>query len=349
MPTSFYLNNFNSSTLTASPSDADSSAGATRGDCRELARSIGVLGIGLAAGLTAAHNLRSMGPCPWCSATTRGSADRRPPIGITADDGGWRCFACGNGGDAWSLALRLFAKGPASSGTTDPALYRSLVAADGRAAVCYMARAEWKYPTRDEVLDLWNAASPVAEDGSASAWLMSRSLDPGAVDAAGLARALGHEALPGWAASGGRSWTDTDHRLLVPLFTAEGEMASVQARTVGPEATRPKALYPAGYRASWLVMADATGVAMLRGHSVSDLVIVEGIPDFLTAATRWGRPGTAILGISSGSWSPEIASRVPDGVPVYLRVHSDATGNAYAAMIHRTLADRCPVFRPVSG
>lgn len=54
--------------------------------------------IGLKAG-----RMGSWGPCPGCSADTRGGDDRRGPIGAARDGRGWRCFRCGVHGDPVDL------------------------------------------------------------------------------------------------------------------------------------------------------------------------------------------------------------------------------------------------------
>jgi len=46
---------------------------------------------------------QSLTPCPACNAETRGSGDRRGPIGVRGDDLGWRCLSCGIAGDAADL------------------------------------------------------------------------------------------------------------------------------------------------------------------------------------------------------------------------------------------------------
>lgn len=43
-------------------------------------------------------------PCPACGAETRGSTDRRGPIGVNSEGTGWRCFQCDASGDALQLA-----------------------------------------------------------------------------------------------------------------------------------------------------------------------------------------------------------------------------------------------------
>jgi hypothetical protein len=40
------------------------------------------------------------GTCPACRASTRSERDRRPPVLVTQDGGGWRCLRCGAGGGA---------------------------------------------------------------------------------------------------------------------------------------------------------------------------------------------------------------------------------------------------------
>jgi hypothetical protein len=38
------------------------------------------------------------GTCPACRASTRSERDRRAPVLVTKDGGGWRCLRCGAGG-----------------------------------------------------------------------------------------------------------------------------------------------------------------------------------------------------------------------------------------------------------
>ena len=75
-------------------------------------------------------------------------------------------------------------------------------------------------------------------------------------------------------------------------------------------------------------------------------MICEGVPDFLTWATRWGdaaESAPAVLGIISGSWTEAIAGLIPAGTVVYLRTHADPAGAKYAAQIASTLEQRCDV------
>jgi hypothetical protein len=77
-----------------------------------------------------------------------------------------------------------------------------------------------------------------------------------------------------------------------------------------------------------------------------DLVVTEGVPDFLTWTTLFGdaaEAAPAVVGMISGSWTKEIAARVSDGTAVYVRQHSDAAGAKYSARIVETLGERCTV------
>jgi hypothetical protein len=95
-------------------------------------------------------------------------------------------------------------------------------------------------------------------------------------------------------------------------------------------------------------MADALGSLMLRDCELAGrLWIVEGVPDFLTAATMLkGRaPEDAVLGIISGSWTQQFAARVPDGAHVAIAVHHDKAGEAYTERIAASLAGRVQLER----
>ncbi|HZH04383.1 MAG TPA: hypothetical protein VEY30_11405, partial [Myxococcaceae bacterium] len=151
-------------------------------------------------------------------------------------------------------------------------------------------------------------------------------------------------------------------RLLVPLFGVAGRLASVRARAVRLSANQPKSVTPTGYATRGLFMADALARAALAGTVLGDgtpaaealrqrgLVITEGEPDFLTWATRWSdanEDAPAVIGVSAGSWTAELAERIPQGCSVAVRTHTDAAGDAYANAIIRSISSKCPCFRLV--
>jgi hypothetical protein len=195
-------------------------------------------------------------------------------------------------------------------------------------------------PPETEVNELWaRTARPLSEVPEvAEAWA-ARKIDVAQVEKLKLARALPSGAgVPAWA----RSWAS--HRLIVPMYDAAGRLASLHARR---PATDPKALSPTGHAIKGLVFANPLGLLMLEGKPFGEkaahreLAIVEGVPDFLTLATR----GRAVLGVISGSWNATVAKRVPSGARVLVATHGDGPGNKYAEQIRKSLGRRCEVLR----
>jgi len=212
------------------------------------------------------------------------------------------------------------------------------------------------YPLVAEVLTVWRQSTPVSEDKQACDYLHSRAIDPDTVDLFGLARALPREAeVPKWARCG-LPWPLSGHRLLVPMFDADGAMRGIRARSLGPSGQGPKGAAPAGFSTVGLVMADAVGrVVLATGKTPGwfesealDVVITEGEPDFLTwasAISDANRRPPAVLGVVASAWSSAIAARLPDGARVAIRTHRDPAGEKYALQIQKTLGLRCSVHR----
>ena len=137
------------------------------------------------------------------------------------------------------------------------------------------------------------------------------------------------------------------------------EPQALRARAVVPDPWR-KALSPAGYSVGGLTFADplarrllATGGSAAELVAELGLVVLEGEPDFLAWATRFGSDGgleraPAVLGVESGAWTPELAALVPDGTQIFVRTHGDQAGDRYAERINQTLGDRCRVLRVVA-
>lgn len=203
------------------------------------------------------------------------------------------------------------------------------------------AAPEPRRPPLGEVLDVWTHCRPLCDDAEAAAWARARGLDPTAIADRDLARALPSERrTPGWARIRGATWGVSGYRIVLPLFAPTGALMSLHARNVSPT-SEPKGAFPAGHAVSGLVMADDAGRKLLvAGELPGTLWIVEGAPDFLIGATEWGDaadPWPAILGVVSGSWTPAIAARVPEGATVVVAVDHDEAGERYAARIAETL------------
>lgn len=208
-----------------------------------------------------------------------------------------------------------------------------------------------RYLPSGELRDLVQRSRPVTEDRECYAWIeKERGLDPHKIDLWRLARALPELPLPKWAAFGSSPWSETGHRLLIPLYDHSGKLRSLKARAVRPHEN--KELAPQGFPVSGLVMADIMGRRVLRGEAPDwwrpEFVVVEGGPDFLTWAHRQSdstEGGPAVIGVFSGSWSDAIAAHFPTGSPVYLRGHTDASGASYMNTIVCSIAARCQVHR----
>jgi hypothetical protein len=340
-----------------------------------------------ALGLTVdAPPRRGVRPCPGCGAEKRGSADRRAAAELTSDGGGWHCYRCQAKGDAVAL-LALATVGSATPGASAWPEVRRWAAARGfcdpdprdsgslpprprlRPPPPRPAEAPPPRPPAGEVLELWTRGLPVTADAEAAAWVASRGLNASEVEGRDLARALPVAgALPPWARYLGASWREAParFRLLVPMYGAGGALESLHVRAFTPSDPkgRDKAASPAGFQVRGLVFADALARTMLGGGLLGDgqpvaelvqtagVVIAEGEPDFLTWAT-WASDANeaapAVLGVVAGSWSDELAARVPDGTPVAVRTHADEAGEKYADRICASVAGRCRVTRRARG
>lgn len=287
--------------------------------------------------------------CPAHEERTPSCSVRRGPDGTIA----WKCHGCEASGDVLTLVATVH-------GLSTRSDFREVlrVAADlagAHAIVHELTTGERtarrvperpapppepprEYPSASEVSALWEASIPVTDDVDASEWLTGRGLDPDLVAADDLARVLPKDArAPRWAAYQRVSWTETGHRLIVPMRDAQGAVRSVRGCRVA-DGDSPKRLPPGGHKATGLVMACPIGVAMLQGlASPPEVVVVEGEPDFLTWATRRTDRVTARIGIISGSWSFAMAQRVPAGAEVWIRTDHDAAGERYASELVRTL------------
>jgi hypothetical protein len=208
-------------------------------------------------------------------------------------------------------------------------------------------------PPVESVGALWAAAKPVTDDADLARQLLGRCLDPAIIEDRDLARCLPSSGtLPKWARSGSRSWWESGHRLLLPLWNAEGSLCSVHARLVeNGQTERAKGLFPASHSAKGLFLADSFALLLIRSgvpkwwrqSEPPSVIITEGAPDFLTVATHYGctEYAPAVLGVVSGSWSDELAARIPTECRVVVRVHRDEAGEKYLAVIRRSLSGRC--------
>lgn len=300
--------------------------------------------------------------CPW-------HTESHPDCSVTLGSSGTirvHCFGCPGGGSALDLiaAVRGIAMTPDDVKQRFAAVAEAArdllgqAAAPQRAPVPPGAR---KGPPLAEVKELWGICRSVT---AAADEIAARGLDAAEIDELGLGRLLPEvAALPSWARFQKKSWAERGNRFLIPFYGPDGMLATLHARRLSGSDTKqnPKGLSAAGAKLPGFVMADRSAQELLRTGQASraGVIIAEGVPDFWTLATHFSdadaeRP--AVLGILSGSWTEEIAARIPDGTRVTVWTHSDrpkaipgragttpGAGSVYAARIRKTLEPRCTV------
>lgn len=196
------------------------------------------------------------------------------------------------------------------------------------------------YPDPAEVESTWRDAVAIERNGPAKEFLRAR----GILASEDVARALtGFTAnLPWWASYRSTNWWDAGYQIVVPVYDHLGELRSLRAwRTFSGDG--PKRLPAAGRRAAGLCMANpAARHALARGKAI-ELLIVEGEPDYLSACQR--QPAAPIIGVGSGMWNAEWATRVPRGSRVLIDTHPDEAGERYALAIAASLKGKAEVKR----
>lgn len=310
---------------------------------------------------------------------------RRGCARVNDERGAWHCYTCKEGGGTVDLLGRalfgrkLEARDPAwqelrafgaNQGWCSPPR-EGVVAPTPRPAPPPVNTELAAYPPSDEVAALWAACRPldaVSALDPAVRWLShDRALSVRALAGLDLVRVLPEAcAWPAWLPNGRTEpaeWASL-YRLAVPMFDPLGQMRSLRFRAVpcrhvvGAWTTIDlggrKVLNPRGHGYAGLVLADPLAVDVLRGSTEGwdgSIVVVEGEPDLFTWASHPSRGtpsanGTfAVMGLASGSWTPEIAAALPAGSHILLRVHHDATGDAYAAHVFNTCRGRHRVSR----
>lgn len=199
-----------------------------------------------------------------------------------------------------------------------------------------------------EAADLWGRATRATEDATLTRWLATRRLCSTHAAEEDLIRAMPRGDVPRWA----YGW-QRDGRALIPVFDYGGRLVSLRGRLLRPAAAgelKTRGAKGVGLRGR--VYANPAARRMLAGDGAeverlwdSALVIAEGDPDWLTLATCWrGELAPAVLGVWSGSLTPETLARVPDGCRVLLCPHRDDSGIGYMRTAAAELLARCEVW-----
>lgn len=310
-------------------------------DARNVTLETAAMGLGISVS-------RHGGPCPLC-----GHEDA-----CKAQAGGrWWCFSGVHGGDVVDLVSAVLVgevyKRPhidavrgwfASQGWCD-SYGDAAPAVPRRAPPPRPVEAEPTYPPAEEVAAFLRQCIPCSDADDVVDWMVQRrglGVDaPRRLAVVGVLALSRRAECPTWAHLGKRTWTDLGYRVVVPMYDHTGAARSVRARCVGdpPWDGAPKALPPRDHSQRGLVMANRPGVRMLLGiASPVEVVVVEGEPQWMAACLRW--PSRAVLGIVSGSWTAELAARVPMGAEVLVVTDHDSAGEKYAVKVAETLEGR---------
>lgn len=270
-----------------------------------------------------------VGPCPVC----RADRDRegRPPVRVTAAH--WWCNACGEDGSVVALvAWWMLGRAPAQG---DPELRRVYEYLDGGSRelearpVAPAAPAPVVHADSAALVDFLRLCRPVAQDEACAAFLRGRGIDPAVAPAGAVPVGLER---PWWPRAWSSSW-----RVVVAAHDHQGVVRNVHARAI--DGRQPKTRWAAGLPASGLVFANPAGRALLRGECrARALVITEGLPDFLDAASQ--EPDVAVLSVESGSADLFRRVALPPRLEVFVGTHADAAGDQYARRIAAALAPR---------
>ena len=321
--------------------------------CKNV-REAGVVAVAQAFGAisTVRDGRGGMRPCPACGAPQRGSSDKRGPLGMTHDRGGWKCYRCDAKGDAVTLASYLSGQSGTVNAAVREACERVGLLAPGSAPVLPPRKpantdVHPSYPSQGEVSAMVRQlfAIDYAPDLAAASWVASRGLDVRRVAKLGAVVALMKDAeVPHWARCRGRPWSQSGHRLVAPLCDSKGALRSLHARQIDAAAAdMPKGTNPAGFDVRGLVLACPRARRMLAGQEqVSKVLITEGLPDWLTWTHHFDvhSDPVATFGVVAGAWTKDFAAKLAPGTEVLLAGHNDAAGQAYVRKIIETLRDR---------
>lgn len=286
------------------------------------------------------RSARRYGPCPACGAAKDPSYARRGPVWVSGPR--WACSGCQEKGDAitlisWAVNGHGKPRGQDFKKVMDWLADRHHV----DLAVVDEAPAP-RAPSREVAAILRACTRPARHPFFARKGLDYTKIPAGILPdpGHGVYRRLtrvpyeGRD-VPWWPARWSATW-----RLVVPAFNGHGHLAGLHARALEP-GVKPKTRWPLGVDCRGLIFADPLiARPFLRGGPApSRLLIVEGLSDFLYAASQ-GMPDLGIIGMESGSEQALRLIKIPPTCTVYVSAHNDTAGDRYAALVADAFAPR---------
>jgi len=343
----------------------------------EQARQVSLQAAAKEAGLTVARN--SMAPCPMCAAVTRGSSDKRGPIGFSRDGYGWLCHRCGAKGDVVDLVaitscgnlFRNIDKPQQLSvrawfsqrGACEPLNGQEIEAVSLNAPLP-KRDTEQKPPNNErpperQLKDLWASTLSIVDgldlppefSDPLDDWMIRKEFSPILCSRLNVVRVLPTPTQFNWPEWWPKSWSN-DYRLVAPAYEMDGTFASIHARTCKDIKGKPKTRWPRGCKAGGLVMANPMAVKMMRGNpldfggDVPGLLICEGFTDFLRAALTAMNEGLVlpIIAGTQGCFRQLREVKIPKDLNIFIATDPDEKGNEYAHIITQQLAHH-PIYR----
>ncbi len=317
-------------------------------------------------GLEIGPDGRSCGPCPVCFRPRRsseqrekaGQRERRLALSVSTSDHAdyVKCFTngtdgCGFQGSMLDLAAaKLFGVPKWEPKNAEQTARLRAFFGDAGFGVNELAPVKTPRPPppparrlqNSELDRFWSRSLvPVGANAAAVQWLSGKGIDPAAIDRLGLAKALPPEpvALPRFARCGGQTWFESGHHLVVQCFECcpDGDVKFVGCHSRAVNGNQDKARWPAGAQGAGLVLLWAPAAFADSAADAQLTMIVEGVPDFLLAAVMYGKDAR-IIGVFSGSATPDAASHFPPCSKILLAMHDDESGRKYADKWQQTLA-----------
>jgi len=285
-------------------------------------------------------------PCPSCGATQSGKQDKRFPLGRvrgTNNPTGWRCFACGVGGDLMDLvSFRI--EGCKCSDVSDYSGIKEFFDVK-EFSTMEVTQSEKEYPPTKDLKELWGATKeqPVSsfQHKHIYTFLKNRSIDPTTIDFGYVfPQGFNYVSLTKVETSNGKmmpwwtyKWAST-YPLMIPLWDYTGTMRSFQGRSLGGgKISGPKTMCPVGFSMTGLVFACHKMLDFMRKVEtlpVSKFWIVEGEMDFLCLKSVTKDP---VIGVKNGSMKFFRHFKFPEDSEVVIATDNDTKGDMYAKKI----------------
>ena len=301
-----------------------------------------------------AHNLgltlkgKRWTPCPSCNAEASGTNDKRPPVGtfrISGNLTGWRCFACGEGGDMMDL-VSFHLEGQKCRDVQDYSSIKEFFKTFTFASIEVTNVEKEEIPEQD-LARLFNEIRKnkilQTTRKDIQVFLKSRGIDYTKVsDAYSFPNAFRYDTLTKVKTSSGRmmpfwpfKWAN-EYPIAVPLFDFKGKLKSFQGRAIKDLDGKPKTMCPISFSMSGLFFADSNMRSYLKGdESFSKFWIVEGEMDFVSLLSKQSH--YPVIGIKNGSLNAFKQFKFPAGAEIVIATDNDEKGDEYAAKIAKAI------------